>query len=129
MVVALVLYFLKASKIGKGTTMEESVSNDKFLEIGKDCYIGVNSVFTSHLVEGIFGNIAYFKIKVGDNVTAAAKNCIAPGSEIKSNSYLLPLALGPKHMTLRGDSYYFSEGAKPLMRLSKRKILLKRLKT
>jgi len=114
--------FLESSKIGKGTTMEESVSNDRFLEIGKDCYIGVNSVFTSHLVDGIFGNIAYFKIKVGDKVTAAAKNCIGPGSEIKSNSYLLPFASGPKHMVLRGNCYYFSEGAKPLQRLSKRKI-------
>jgi len=114
--------FLKSSKIGKGTTMEESVSNDRFLEMGKDCYIGVNSVFTSHLVEGIFGNIAYFKIKVGDNVTAAANNCIGPGSEIKNNSYLLPFASGPKHMVLKGNCYYFSEGAKPLQRLSKRKI-------
>ena len=114
--------FVTTSQIQKGTTMEESCVNDKFLEIGKNCYIGVNSVFTSHLIDGIFGNIAYFKIKVGDNVTAAAKNLIGPGSEIKDNSYLLPLASTPKHSILKGNSYYFSAGAKPLQRISKRKI-------
>ncbi|MCK4778930.1 MAG: hypothetical protein KAT57_02020 [Candidatus Lokiarchaeota archaeon] len=114
--------FVTTSQIGKGTSMEESPVNDKFLEIGKNCYIGVNSVFTSHLIDGIFGNIAYFKVKVGDNVTAAAKNLIAPGSEIKDNSYLLPLASTPKHSVLKGNSYYFSAGAKPLRRIFKRKI-------
>ena len=114
--------FVTTSQIGTGTIMEESCVNDKFLEIGKNCYIGVNSVFTSHLVDGIFGNIAYFKIKVGDNVTAAAKNLIGPGSEIKDNSYLLPLASTPKHSILKGNSYYFSAGAKPLRRIIKRKI-------
>ncbi|MFX1477633.1 MAG: hypothetical protein ACFFCI_05845 [Promethearchaeota archaeon] len=114
--------FVKSSKIGKGTTMEESPGGDKFIEVGKNCYIGVNSLLSSHMVDGVFGNINYFKIKVGDNVTASAKNLIAPGTEIDDNSYLLPLASAGKHFKLRGKGYYFSEGAKPLRKLFKRKI-------
>ncbi len=114
--------FMKASQIGKGTTIEESPANDKFLKIGENVYLGVNSVLSSHMIDGIFGNITYFKVKVSDNVTAAAKNLIAPGTEIKENSYLLPLASTPKHSILKGNSYYFSGGARPLSKISKRKV-------
>ncbi|MFX0076649.1 MAG: hypothetical protein ACFE96_14495 [Candidatus Hermodarchaeota archaeon] len=114
--------FVNSSQIGKGTTLEESPVNDKFVEIGENCYIGVNSAFSSHMIDGTFGNITFFKVKVGDNVTAAAKNLIAPGTEVKDNSYLLPLASTPKHSILRGNNYYFSGGARPLTKISKRKI-------
>ncbi|MFX0039099.1 MAG: hypothetical protein ACFFCY_10315 [Promethearchaeota archaeon] len=114
--------FIKASQIGKGTTIEESSGTDKFLKIGENVYLGVNSVLSSHMIDGIFGNITYFKVKVGDNVTAAAKNLIAPGTEIKENSYLLPIASTPKHSILKGNSYYFSGGARPLSKISKRKV-------
>ncbi|MFX1591723.1 MAG: hypothetical protein ACFFCL_03425 [Promethearchaeota archaeon] len=114
--------FVNSARIGKGTTMEESPVNDKFIEIGENCYIGVNSAFSSHMIDGTFGNITFFKVKVGDNVTAAGKNLIAPGTEVKDNSYLLPLASTPKHSILRGNCYYFSGGAKPLTKISKRKI-------
>ncbi len=114
--------FLGASKIGKGTTIEESVVNDKFLEIGENCYIGVNSALSTHFVDGIFGNISYFKIKVGNNVTAATTNMIAPGTEIHDNSYLLPLASATKHSVIKGKGYYFSLGAVPLRKIFKRRI-------
>ncbi|MHA2122212.1 MAG: hypothetical protein ACW990_13500, partial [Promethearchaeota archaeon] len=114
--------FVKSSEIGKGTTMEESPATDKFVEIGKNCYLGVNTVLTSHLVDGVFGNINYFKVKAGDNFTAAAKNLIAPGTDIHEDSYLLPLASTGKHSVLRGKGYYWSEGAKPLKKIFKRKI-------
>ena len=52
-----------SNKIGKGTTLEESVGMDKFIEVGENCYFGVNSTLASHLIQGIFGNITYFKIK------------------------------------------------------------------
>jgi len=54
--------FVGSNKIGKGTKLEESVGNDKFINIGRNCYIGVNSTLASHLIQGIFGNISYFKI-------------------------------------------------------------------
>ena len=114
--------FMKVSKIGKGTTIEESVVNDKYLEIGKNCYLGVNSAFSSHMIDGIFGNITYFKVKLGDNVTASAVNLIAPGTEIKDNAILLPMASTPKHSLLQGNNYYFSSGARPLSKVSKRNV-------
>ena len=113
--------FIGASKIGKGTTLEESVCNDKFINIGENCYIGVNSSLTSHLIEGIFGNISYFEIKVGNNVTAAAMANIAPGSEVFEDSYLLPLASTPKHSVLKGNkNFYFGI---PMRRIFRRKIM------
>ena len=115
--------FIGASKIGKGTTLEESVVNDKFIEIGKNCYLGVNSALGTHVVEGIFGNISYFKVKVGDNVTGATTNLIGPGSEIRDNSFLLPLACATKH-SIAGKppliNYYWGM---PLRRIFRRKIM------
>jgi acetyltransferase-like isoleucine patch superfamily enzyme len=99
--------FIKSSHVGKGTTIEESATNDRGVEIKDNCYIGVNSALASHIIYGIFGNISYFKIKVVNNVTAAAMNLIGPGSEIHDNSYLLPLASAAKHSVIKGNGYYF----------------------
>jgi len=117
--------FVKANKIGKGTTIEESLVNDKFITVGDNCYIGINSSLATHVVEGIFGNISYFEVKLKDNVTFAAMNQIGPGSEVYENSFLLPLASAQKHVIIgKQDSnnfgYYFG--------LPARKIFKKRLK-
>ncbi|TXT57084.1 MAG: Bacterial transferase hexapeptide (Six repeats) [Promethearchaeota archaeon] len=99
--------FVGSGKIGKGTTIEESVVSDRFIDVGENCYIGPNVSLASHLVEGIFGNISYFEIKIGDNVTAPGENAIGPGVEIRDNSYLFPLASITKYSILKGDNYYF----------------------
>ena len=111
--------YVGSNKIGKGTTLEEQFGADKYVRIGDNSYVGVNSGFSSHAVEGIFGNVSMFEIKLGNNVTASALNCLAPGVEIADNSYLLPIAGATKHNKLKGNNYYF--GA-PL-----RKIFTKRL--
>jgi acetyltransferase-like isoleucine patch superfamily enzyme len=111
--------FVGSNKIGKGTTIEEQFGADKFVEIGENSYVGVNSGFSSHAVEGIFGNVAYAKIKLGDNVTTAALNCLAPGVEIKDNAVLFPLAGATKYSSLKGDNYYYGV---PLRRIFKRKV-------
>lgn len=111
--------FVGSNVIGKGSTIEEQVCGERFVKMGENCYIGVNSVLTSHLVEGIFGRIPYFQIKVGDNVTMAGLNCIAPGTEVRDNSFLLPLSATAKFGVLRGDNYYFGL---PLRKMSRRKI-------
>ncbi len=112
--------FIGASKFGKGCTFEESVSNDKFIEVGKNCYIGVNSAISSHATEGIFGNVSYFKVKVGDNVTGAVMNIVGPGSEVYDNSFLLPIASTPKHSALKGNNYYWGL---PLRKIFRKKTM------
>ncbi|MBA7521448.1 hypothetical protein ES705_13555 [subsurface metagenome] len=112
--------FTRSSKIGKGSTIEESVGSDKFIDVGKNCYIGVNSTLASHLVQGIFGNISYFEIKLKDNVTLAAMNQIGPGTEIGKDSFLLPLASCTKHSVLKGGKYYVGI---PLRKIFKKKIM------
>ncbi len=112
--------YVGSNKIGKGSTIEEQFGADKFVEIGNNSYIGVNGGISSHAVDGIFGNISYYPIKIGNNVTAAALNCIAPGVEIQDNSYLLPAAGATKFNSLKGDNYYF--GA-PLRKIFRKKIM------
>jgi acetyltransferase-like isoleucine patch superfamily enzyme len=109
-----------SNKIGKRTTLEESVGMDKFIEVGENCYFGVNSTLASHLIQGIFGNITYFKIKVGDNVTAAAMSQIGPGSEVHNDSFLLPLASTNKHSVLKGKNYYWGI---PLRKIFRKKTM------
>lgn len=109
-----------SNKIGKNTILEESVGMDKFIEIGENCYIGVNSTLASHLIQGIFGNISYFKIRVGDNVTAAAMSQIGPGSEVNDDSFLLPLASTSKHSVLKGKNYYWGI---PLRKIFRKKTM------
>ncbi len=100
--------FVGSSKIGKGTTLEESVASDKFITVGNNTYMGVNATLASHLVQGIFGNIQYFRMHIGNNVTIGAMDQIGPGSDIMDGSYLLPLASTNRHSVLKGgNNYYF----------------------
>jgi len=112
--------FIGSNKIGKGTTLEENVGADRFIEIGDNCYFGVNGAFSSHAVEGIFGNISYFKVKIGNNVTTSAFNCIGPGNVINDNSWFLPMTGATKFNLLKGNDYYF--GA-PLRRIFKKRLM------
>ncbi|MBY9014985.1 MAG: hypothetical protein KGD68_04765 [Candidatus Lokiarchaeota archaeon] len=112
--------FVGACIINKGTTFEESLSNDRNINVGRNCYIGVNSVLASHVVEGVFGNIVYFKVKVKDNVTLGGFNTIAPGCKLKDNSYLLPMAAATKFNTTKGDNYYHGI---PFRRIFKKKLM------
>ncbi|MFX0059130.1 MAG: hypothetical protein ACFE85_17090 [Candidatus Hodarchaeota archaeon] len=110
-----------SSKIRKGSTIEESVGSEKFVDVGENSYIGVNSTLASHILQGIFGNIFYFKVKIGDNVTAAAMNQIGPGAEVHDNAFLLPLASANKLAVIKGEkNFYFGL---PLRKIFKRKIM------
>ena len=112
--------FVGASIIERGSTLEESVATDKGINVGENCYIGVNSVLASHVVEGIFGNVIYFTVKVGDNSTLGGFNIVGPGSELSDNSYLLPMAAATKHNKTKGNNYYYGM---PLRRIFKKKIM------
>ena len=112
--------FVGSNVIDKGTTFEESVLNDRNVICGKNCYFGVNSTLCTHLVEGVFGNIVYFKVKVEDNVTFAGLSAVGPGCELKENCYLLPMAIATKFNKTKGNNYYFGM---PLRRIFKRKIM------
>ncbi|MBK5133927.1 hypothetical protein JJE00_05800, partial [Candidatus Bathyarchaeota archaeon] len=47
--------FVGTGIIRRGSTLEESVVTDKHINVGKNCYVGVNSALSSHFVEGTFG--------------------------------------------------------------------------
>ena len=112
--------FAGACVIDKGTTFEESVSNDRHIDVGKNCYIGINSALASHTVEGIFGNIICFKVTTEDNVTLGGFNVVAPGCVLKDNSYLLPMAAATKFNTTKGDNFYYGM---PFRRIFKKKLI------
>ena len=112
--------FVGTNKIGKGSVVEEEFSGDRFVEIGSNSYIGTGSAISSHAVDGIFGNISYSKIRIGNNVTTAGYNCIGPGVEIGDNATLLPLTGATKNNILKNDNYYFGV---PLRRIFKKRLL------
>ena len=112
--------FVGASVIEKGSTFEETVSSDRNVHVKRNVYMGVNSALAAHLVEGIFGNIIYFRVNVGDNSTLGGFNIIAPGCELNDNSYLLPMAAATKYNTTQGKNYYYGM---PLRRIFKKKIM------
>ena len=111
--------FVGSNVIGKGSVLEESVAGDRFVDIGKNSYFGVNGAISSHAVEGIFGNISFFKVNIGDNVAASAFNCIGPGVEVGNNAGILPMSGATKFNKLKGDDYYFGT---PLRRIFKKRI-------
>jgi acetyltransferase-like isoleucine patch superfamily enzyme len=111
--------FVGTSKIGKGSIIEENLAADRFLDIGENTYFGTGTAMTSHAVDGIFGNISYYEIKIGSNVTTGAYTMIGPGSEIGNNVSLLPVSGITKHNILKNDTYYFGV---PIRRIFKKKL-------
>lgn len=112
--------YVGSSEIGKGSTLEESICNEKFAVVGENCYFGACSALATHMVDGTFGNINYFHVKVGNNVTAAGANLVGAGSEVHDNSYLLPLASAGKHSVLKGENYYWGL---PLRKIFRKKTM------
>jgi acetyltransferase-like isoleucine patch superfamily enzyme len=112
--------FVGTNKIGKGSTIEEQVVGGKFAYVGKNCYVGVNSALSTHFVEGIFGNIVYFPIKLGNNVTLSAFNNIAPGCELADDTYVLPMGAATKFNKTKGNNFYFGM---PIRKIFKKKIM------
>jgi hypothetical protein len=111
--------FIGSTEYGKGTTVEEEVCGDRFAITGENCYVGPNASLASHLVEGIFGNIYYFKVKLGDNCTVGAETPLAPGTELGDNSYVFPGAATLKFTEGKGGYYYFGM---PIRKLFSRKL-------
>lgn len=111
--------FVGSNEIGKGTTIEEQVCADKYIKVGNNVYVGPNCVITSHLVEGIFGNIPYFQPRLGDNVTLGGLNCIGPATYLDDNTYVFPLSSGSKFNKLKGKNYYFGL---PFRKIFKKKV-------
>ncbi|TFF63802.1 MAG: hypothetical protein EU521_00235 [Promethearchaeota archaeon] len=111
--------FIGSVEIGKGTTMEEEVCGARHIDVGDNCYVGPNVSLASHLVEGIFGNIYYFKIILGDNTTLAGESPLGPGTELKNNSYVFPMGANLKFNVNKGQNYYFGM---PIRKLFSRKL-------
>ncbi|MEJ2250359.1 MAG: hypothetical protein P8Y97_11995 [Candidatus Lokiarchaeota archaeon] len=111
--------FIGSVDIGKGTTMEEAVVGARYIDVGKNCYLGPNTSLASHLVEGIFGNIYYFKIKLGDNTTLAGEGALGPGTKLKENSYVFPMGSNLKFNVNKGQNYYFGM---PIRKIFSRKL-------
>jgi len=112
--------FVGTNKIGKGSVIEEQLAGDRFVEVGENSYIGTNPGISSHAVEGIFGNISFAKVKIGNNVTTAGFNCFAPGVDTGNNSWWLPMTGATKYNVLKGDNYYFGT---PLRKIFKKRLM------
>ncbi|MFX1569579.1 MAG: hypothetical protein ACFFCV_14555 [Promethearchaeota archaeon] len=112
--------FVGTNQIGKGSVIEEQVAGDRFVEVGENSYIGTNPGISSHSVDGIFGNISFAKVKIGNNVTAAGFNCFAPGMDSGDNSWWLPMTGATKYNIMKGDNYYYGT---PLRKIFKKRVM------
>jgi len=112
--------FVGTNQIGKGSVIEEQVAGDRFVKVGENSYIGINPGISSHAVDGIFGNISFAEVKIGDNVTAAGFNCFAPGVDTGNNSWWLPMTGATKYNILKGNNFYFGT---PLRKIFKKRVM------
>ncbi|MFX0029340.1 MAG: hypothetical protein ACFE8B_09030 [Candidatus Hermodarchaeota archaeon] len=112
--------FTRINKIGRSSVIEEQIAGDRFVTVGENCYLGTNVAISSHAVEGIFGNISFARVNIGNNVTTAAFNCLAPGVVTGNNSWWFPMTGATKYNILKGNNYYL--GA-PLRKIFKRKVI------
>ncbi len=126
--------FIGVNRMGKGSTFEEQVTGDKYVNSGENCYFGLNSIITSHLVEGIRGNVQLFTINIGDNVTMTGLSCLAPGVKVGDNVAIFPNSGFTKQDHLKNNNYYlgipgrklFTKRVKQYTSLSEKQIGLKK---
>jgi acetyltransferase-like isoleucine patch superfamily enzyme len=112
--------FTRTNKIGRTSVIEEQIAGDRFVTIGENCYLGTNVAISSHAVEGVFGNISFARVNIGNNVTTAAFNCLAPGVDTGNNSWWFPMTGATKYNILKGNNYYLGT---PLRKIFKRKVM------
>ena len=112
--------FTRTNKIGGDSVIEEQIAGDRFVTVGENCYLGTNVAISSHAVEGIFGNISFARVNIGNNVTTAGFNCIAPGVDTGDNSWWFPMTGATKYNILKGDNYYLGT---PLRKIFKRRVM------
>jgi energy-coupling factor transporter transmembrane protein EcfT len=112
--------FVGTNKIGKNTVIEEQVAGDRFVDIGENSYLGTNSIISSHAVEGIFGNISFAKVKIGNNTTLSGFGVVGPGSDTGDNAWFLPMTAAAKYNIMKGNGFYFGI---PLRKIFKRKVM------
>ncbi|MFX0041864.1 MAG: hypothetical protein ACFE8L_03030 [Candidatus Hodarchaeota archaeon] len=104
--------FIGNCNFGKNTVIEDSYIAKELLNVGDNVYLG-RCLIENHLWDK---SLTIKSINIEDNVVISDCCCIAPGSEIENNVFLLPLSVTAKNSKLKSKSLYF--GA-PLNRVSK----------
>ncbi|MFX1321483.1 MAG: hypothetical protein ACFFAQ_07560 [Promethearchaeota archaeon] len=104
--------FIGNCNFGKNTVIEDSYIAKELLHIGKNTYLG-RCLIENHLWDKF---LTIKSINIKDNVVISDCCCIAPGSEIENNAFLLPLSVTAKNAKLNSKSLY--SGA-PLNKISK----------
>jgi len=108
--------FIGNCNFGRNTVIEDSYIAKELLDVGNNTYLG-RCLIENHLWD------KYLTIKginIKDNVVISDCCCIAPGSQIENNVFLLPLSVTAKNAKLSSNSLYY--GA-PLNKLSKKELI------
>ncbi len=92
-------------RVGKGTYISITCKFDSaLLEIGSDCFIGLDTVIACHINEGKYLYIN--KVKIGNNVTVGGKSIIAPGCIIGDNVIIAAHAIVPKDKIIPSNAVW-----------------------
>ena len=90
-------------QIGKGVVIEDVYSAKEFLHIGDHAYIG-NCLLANHLWDK---NLIVKGINIENNAVISDGCSISPGTDIKSDSTILPLSTTKKFTKTESGSLYY----------------------
>lgn len=83
-----IFYKICGAKIGKEVAMGGELADPFWIEIGKGCILGQDSVITSHAI--VADKIILKKVKIKDKAVVGINSVVMPGVEIGEGSLVLP---------------------------------------
>jgi len=112
----LVIYnFLSGSKYNKcklSSVMYDGWVDTEFIEVGKNCMIGLGSIVLSHYIDG--DRFILKKVKLNDGAIVGAKAIVMPGTELGEHTTLGAASITEIDQKLEPYSIYMGMPAKKL---------------
>ncbi len=103
----LIIFFCKfyGLKVGRNCYLSTTVHFDSaLLEIGEDCFIGLDAVLSCHITES--RRLYINRVIIGNNVTIGGKAIVTPGVVIEDGAIVGAHAFVPKNLRIKKDQIY-----------------------
>lgn len=98
------VYIALGCKVGEGTYFPGVIGDPLHFTAGKNTILGDDSLVIAHAIEG--ARLAFYPVKLGDNVTIGAKSILMAGVQIEDGAIVAACSVVPKHTQIRSGEVW-----------------------
>jgi hypothetical protein len=103
-----VLKTIGHNEIEKGVTYIDAAPSLEFTTIRKDAIILMGVVYSSHVVDSLYGNLTIKRVTIGENSVLYPGSIYAPGTNIGKDCNFLPHSMTPKDFATDEEHRFYN---------------------